>query len=77
MKIRTTPTILFFSAFLESAIPDVRTYEKTRRQRSATTSRKSTDHQNGPKRKMKNKLNTQMTEDEVSVTDTQQQTSEH
>ena len=80
------PAIIHFvSPFIESCInitdainiPDASTYEKTRRQRSTTTSSKSTNDQNGPKRKMKNTLNTQMTQDEVSVTDTQQQTSEH
>ena len=54
------------------------TYDKTRRQRSTTTSRKSTNDQNGPKRKAKNKRTTQATQDEeVSDTDIEQQTSEH
>ena len=55
------------------------TYENTRRQRSMTTKgRKSTNDQNGRKGKSKNKRKTQATQDEeVSVTDTEQQTSEH
>ena len=69
----------FISPFLDYTIPDVSTYDKTRRQRSTTTkSRKSTNDQNGPKRKSKNKRKTQATQDEeVSDTDTEQQTSEH
>ena len=69
--------INFVLPFIHSAIPDVSTYEKTRRQRSTTTRRKSTNDQNGWKRKMKNKRKTQITQDEVSVTDTQKQASEH
>ena len=76
-----TPTILefliWFRLLFDSAIPDVSTYEKTRRQGSTTTkSRKSTSDQNGPKRKLNNKCRTQFTQDEVSDTDTEQQTSE-
>ena len=68
----------FVSPFIDYAIPDASTYEKTRRQRATTTKRKSTNDQNGPKRKSKNKRKTQMTQDEeVSDTDTEQQTSEH
>ena len=63
--------------FLDSTIPDVSAYDKTRRQRSTTTSRKSTNDQNGRKRKLKNKGNTEITQDEVSDTDTEQQTSDH
>ena len=65
--------------FISSTIPDVSTYDQTRRQRSTNTkSRKSTNDQNGPKRKLKNKHRTQATQDEeVSDTDTEQQTSEH
>ena len=54
------------------------TYENTRRQRSTTTSRKSTNDQNGRKGKSKNKRRTQVTQDEeVSDTDIEQQTSKH
>ena len=69
----------FISPFIDYTIPDVSKYDKTRRQRSTTTkSRKSTNDQNGPKRKSKNKRNTEITQDEqVSDTDTQQQTSKH
>ena len=73
--------IHFVLPFIDSGIniPDVITYEKTRRQWSTTTmSRKSTNDQNGSKRKLKNKRRTQITQDEeVSDTDTEQQTSEH
>ena len=59
-------------------IPDVSTYEKTRRQWSTSTkSRKSTNDQNGWKGKLNNKRRTQVTQDEVSGTDTEQQTSDH
>ena len=73
------PVIVHFvSPFIYSDIPDVSTYEKTRRQRSTTIkSRKSTNYPNGQKRKSKNKRRTQATQDdEVSDTDTEQQTSE-
>ena len=88
----TTPTILqaiinFILPFIDSCInitdviniPDVSTYENNRRQRSTTTKgRKSTNDQNGPKRKSKNKRKTQKTQDEeLSDTDTEQQNSEH
>ena len=55
------------------------TYEKGRRQWSTTTrSRKSTNDENGRKMKSNNKRRTQVTQDEeVSDTDTEQQTSEH
>ena len=71
------PIINYVLPFIDSAIPDVSTYEKTTRQRSTTRSRKSTDHKNGRKRKMKNKHQTQITQDLVYVTQTQQQTCEH
>ena len=72
------PAIIHFrSLFIDCRITDVSTYEKTRRQRSTTTSRKSTNDLNGPKRKSKNKRTTEMTQDELSDTDTEQQTSEH
>ena len=46
--------------------------------RSTTTkSRKSTNDENGPKRKSKNKRRTQVMQDEVSDTDTEQQSTEH
>ena len=82
MNIRTPPLLFwncsFYFAFIDYTIRDVSTYDKTRRQRSTTTSRKSTNDQNVPKRKSKNKHNTQITQDEeVSDTDTEQQTSEH
>ena len=82
MNIRTPPLLFwncsFYFAFIDYTIPDVSTYDKTRRQRSTTTSRKSTNDQNVPKRKSKNKRNTEITQDEeVSDTDTEQQTSEH
>ena len=67
----------FVSPFIDYTIPDASTYEKTRRQRSSTTRRKSTNDQNGPKRKSKNKRKTEMTQDELSDTDTEQQTSKH
>ena len=68
----------FLSLFIDCRIPDVSTYDKTRRQRATTTKRKSTNDQNGPKRKSKNKRKTEITQDEqVSDTDTEQQTSEH
>ena len=79
----TTPTILelfiLFRLFIDYTIPDVSTYDKTRRQQSTTTkSTKSTNNQNGPKRKLKNKRRTQVMQDEeVSHTDTEQQTSKH
>ena len=82
MNIRTPPLLFwncsFYFAFIDYTIPDVSTYDKTRSQRSTTTkSRKSTNDQNGPKRKSKNKRRTQATQDEeVSDTDTEQQTSE-
>ena len=63
---------------LHFTIPDTSAYEKTRRQRPSTTRRKSTNDQNGPKRKSKNKRKTEITQDEqVSDTDTEQQTSKH
>ena len=66
----------FISPFIDYTIPDVRTYDKTRRQRSTTT--KSSKSTNDPKRKSKNKGRTQIAQDEeVSDTDTEQQTSEH
>ena len=82
MNICTPPLLFwncsFYFAFIDYTIPDVSTYDKTRRQRSTTTSRKSTNDQNGQKRKSKNKRRTQVTQDEeVSDTDTEQQTSEH
>ena len=71
--------IHFLSPFIDFPIPDVSTYQKTRRQQTTTTkSRKSTNDENGRKRKSKNKRRTQVTQDgEVSDTDTEQQTSEH
>ena len=72
--------IYFVSPFVDFAIniPDVSTYEKTRRQRSTTTkSRKLTNDENGAKRKSKNKRKTEISEDELSETDTEKQTSEH
>ena len=73
------PAIInFLSAFLHVNIPDASTYEKTRRQPSTTTKRKSSDDQNPRKRKSKNKRKTEITQDEqMSDTDTEQQTSEH
>ena len=67
------PGIIHFrSLFIDCRITDVSTYEKTRRQRATT------NDQNGPKRKSKNKRKTEITQDEqVSDTDTEQQTSEH
>ena len=54
-------------------------HKKTTTQRSNTKkSRKLTNDQNRRKRKSKNKRQTQMTQDEeVSDTDTEQQTSKH
>ena len=82
-----TAIIHFLLPFIHSCInitdviniPDVSTYENTRRQCLTTTKgRKSTNDQNGPKKKSKNKRKTQMTQDEeVSDTDTEQQNSEH
>ena len=72
--------INFVLPFIDYAIINITNpsgYEKTTTQPSTTTRRKSTNDQNGPKRKSKNKSKTQMIKDEVSVTDTQQQTSEH
>ena len=73
------PGIIHFrSLFIDCRITDVSTYEKTRRQRVTTTRRKLTNDQNGPKRKSKNKRKTDITQDEqVSDTDTEQQSSEH
>ena len=78
----TTPfypaIITFLSPFINSTILDVSAYEKTRRQRSTTSRRKSTNDQNPRKTKSKNKRRTQVTQDEeMSDTDTEQQTSEH
>ena len=54
-------------------------HKKTTTQRSTTKkSRKSTNDQNRRKRKSKNKCKTEITQDEqMSDTDTEQQTSEH
>ena len=78
---------LYYTAIIDFVLPlidsginitDDSTYEKTRRQRSTTTSRKSTNDKNGRKGKSKNKRTAQMTQDEeVSDTDTEQQNSEH
>ena len=75
-----TAIIDFVLPLIDSGIniTDVSTYEKTRRQRSTTASRKSTNDKNARKGKSKNKRTTQMTQDEeVSDTDTEQQNSEH
>ena len=57
-------TFYFLSLFIDSTIPDSSPYNKTRRQRSSTARRKSTNDQNGPKMKLKNKRKTEKTQDE-------------
>ena len=53
-------------------------HKKTRTQWSTTTkSRNLTNDENGAKSKSKNKRKTEISEDEVSNTDTEKQTSEH